>query len=351
MSNLPRITFGLIVLNGEPFLRYNLRALYPFAHQIVVVEGASPAAASIATPDGHSSDRTLKTLRDFQLNEDPQDKLTIVTAEDDGHPNGFWPGEKHEQSQAYAKRTTGDYLWQVDVDEFYKPEDVSAVLEMLRQDPDITAVSFMMITFWGDFGYVTDGLYLRRGANIYHRLFKWGQGYQYITHRPPTVYNERGVDLRDLTWVSGNEMGKKGIKLYHYSLLFPKQVIEKCEYYRAAKWANSERATIWASNSFMQLKNPYRVHNVYDYPSWLERFTGSHPHQIDNLRKDIASGILEIEMRSTDDVEHLLQSLGYKFGRFLLVLLSLWDQLWNVIKPKLSWMRRFIRSQETEIQY
>ena len=39
MKKLPSITFGMIVLNGEPFVRYNLRALYPFAHQIIVVEG------------------------------------------------------------------------------------------------------------------------------------------------------------------------------------------------------------------------------------------------------------------------------------------------------------------------
>ena len=59
MNRWPRITFGMIVLNGEPFIRYNLRALYPFAHQIIVVEGAAPAAANIATGDGHSSDGTL----------------------------------------------------------------------------------------------------------------------------------------------------------------------------------------------------------------------------------------------------------------------------------------------------
>ena len=43
----------------------------------------------------------------------------MVTAEECGHENGFWPGEKDEQSRAYAARATGDYLWQVDVDEFY----------------------------------------------------------------------------------------------------------------------------------------------------------------------------------------------------------------------------------------
>jgi hypothetical protein len=122
VMELPKITFGLIVLNGEPFTRYNLRALYPFAHQIIVAEGASPKAAHVATPDGHSIDGTLDILRRFKAEEDPEDKIIIVTAEDEGHPNGFWPGEKDEQSQAYAKRATGDWLWQVDIDEFYQPQ-------------------------------------------------------------------------------------------------------------------------------------------------------------------------------------------------------------------------------------
>lgn len=147
MGEFPKITFGIIVLNGEPFTRYNLRALYPFAHQIIVIEGAVPAAASIATPDGHSTDGTLEILRRFKEQEDPENKVTIVTAEDEGHPNGFWPGEKDEMSQAYAKRATGNYLWQVDIDEFYKPNDMQSIIQLLKKDQTITAVSFPMITF------------------------------------------------------------------------------------------------------------------------------------------------------------------------------------------------------------
>ncbi len=249
----PRITFGMIVLNGEPFLPYNLRGLYPFAHQIIVVEGAAPAAASVATPDGHSSDDTLRTLREFKQREDPDDKLIIVTAESEGHPDGFWPGEKDQQSQAYARRATGDYLWQVDVDEFYKPDDMRAVLELLRTTPSVTAVSFKMITFWGGFDYITDGWYLRRGAAIYHRLFKWATGYQYITHRPPTVVDTAGRNLRDVNWISGERLAKKGILLYHYSLLFPKQVVDKCRYYGQAAWAHRSKADQWATENFSAL--------------------------------------------------------------------------------------------------
>ena len=151
MGEFPRITFGIIVLNGEPFVRYNLRSIYPFAYEIIVVEGASIKAAAIASPDGHSVDGTLDTLYRFKEEEDGEDKLTIVTAEDQGYPNGFWPGDKDEQSRAYAERATGDYIWQVDIDEFYKPEDIQAVIKMLADDPSITGVSFYWKNFWGGF--------------------------------------------------------------------------------------------------------------------------------------------------------------------------------------------------------
>ncbi|HTH93181.1 MAG TPA: glycosyltransferase family 2 protein, partial [Candidatus Paceibacterota bacterium] len=65
----PTITFGIIILNGEPFIPYNLRAIYPFAHEIVIVEGAYWASKAVATPDGHSLDSTLETLYRFKKEE------------------------------------------------------------------------------------------------------------------------------------------------------------------------------------------------------------------------------------------------------------------------------------------
>jgi len=320
MRRFPRITFGIILLNGEPFTRYNLRSLYPFAHQIIAVEGAALGAANVATPDGHSIDHTLDTLRDFKAREDPDDKLTIITAEDEGYPNGFWPGEKHQQSQAYAKRATGDYLWQVDIDEFYKPEDMRTVIEMLSDHPDITAVSFKQITFWGGFDYVTDGWYLRGGAEIYHRIFKWGEGCSYVTHRPPTVHDPSGQDLRHIKWVGGYEMARRGILLYHYSLVFPKNVLEKCGYYSEAVWAtHAKKANEWAHTNFLTLGNPFRVHNVYQFPSWLERFHGEHPLEIVRLQQDIHDGRGGVALRQTDDIERILCSRSYALKRALLV--------------------------------
>ncbi|MCF7908154.1 MAG: glycosyltransferase family 2 protein [Candidatus Omnitrophica bacterium] len=336
MSNYPKITFGLIVFNGEPFTRYCLRSLYPFAHQIIVVEGAVRAAADLATANGHSVDGTLDVLQRFKQEEDPDNKIEIITAK------GFW-SEKEEMSQAYAQRATGNYLWQVDVDEFYKPQDMQAILEMLRSDSKITAVSFKQITFFGGFDYVVDGWLFREKpakywAQRYHRLFKWGPGYRYIDHRPPTVCNPEGVDLRNLKWVNGDSLIKKGIFLYHYSLVFPKQVLDKSRYYDQAKWAQLKGFQEWYQKIFLGLESGYRVHNVYNYPAWLERFSGQHPPEIKKMIKDVNEGIIQVERRKVDDIEHLLGSPRYWLGKKFF-------KLWGFINRLKRAIRRTIKKQ------
>lgn len=320
MSRSPAITFGMIVLNGMPFLPYNLRALYPFAHQIIVVEGASPGGAVVAAPTGHSRDGTLEELQRFAAEEDPQGKLVVVTAEDEGHPDGRWPGEKDEQSRAYASRATGEYLWQVDVDEFYLPDDMQTIIGEITRDPGITAVTFPTLTFWGDLGCVADSWYLHRGAADYHRLFRWGPGYSYHTHRPPTVLDDRGRDTRTVRWLDAKTTARLGVRMHHYSLLLPKQVREKMEYY--TNWGMYgdyyANALAWLADSYLTLRRPYRVHNDYKYPSWLQRFDGRHPPQIEHMMIAIDSGALAAERRPMSDAYRLLDSPLYAAGRAFL---------------------------------
>jgi hypothetical protein len=321
-----KITFGIIVLNGEPFTRYCIHALYQHAHEIIISEGACEGARNIATPDGHSQDGTLDILKEIKRLEDPENKIIIVTAEDEGHPDGFWPGEKHEQSRAYAKRATGNYLWQVDIDEFYKEEDIVSIKKMLENKPEITAVSFKQKQFWGGFDYTVDSWYLRRGVEEFHRVFKWGEGYQYKTHRPPTILNEKGQDTRAIKWMGKKGTSGMGIYLYHYSFVFPKQVFTKADYYSNSTWL-SIQANDWASLNFRQITKPYKVFIITDYPSWLEKFRGEHPVAIRQLISDINDRKLLLELRETNDIEKLINSRRYKFGSLTLKLLEPVDRL------------------------
>ena len=203
----------------------------------------------------------------------PRGKVTIVTAEDAGSCGWRLARREGRTEPGVCPRATGDYLWQVDIDEFYLAADMERVLAMLAADPAIDAMTFAQITFWGGLDYVADGWYLRRGAADYHRLFNWGPGFDYRTHRPPTVLDETGRDLRTGRWLDAATTASMGIRLYHYSLLLPKQVIEKCDYYATADWARRTGAVEWANEAYLSLQRPFRVHNVFAHPSWLERQT------------------------------------------------------------------------------
>lgn len=338
-----RFTFGLIVLNGEPFIRYNLRALYPFAHQIIVVEGANYNSVHCATADGHSLDDTLKILSEMKEFEDPENKIVIVTAEDEGYPNGFWPGEKDEQSQAYCKRATGNWLWQIDVDEFYKESDVWSILRMLEEDPSISTFSFPEIPFWGSFDYRIDGIFLRLRYSEVHRLFIWQPGYMYVTHRPVTVVNDAGVDLRKINWVRAENLRKRGIFMYHYSQIFLGQVSSKMVYYaNRVKASKSKKPPIikgeeYYDKTFLKITNPFRIHMFNTWPSWLERFDGSHPFQIQALRNDITTGQIILSTRNMKDVDVLVKSIGYQTGIAV-------RKLWGNYVSQLNWLLRdFLR--------
>ena len=310
----PRISFGIIVLNGEPFTKYNLRQIYPYAHEIIVVEGGSEKAQEFA-PNGYSTDGTLENLYEFKAEEDPEDKVKIITK------RGFW-SEKDEQSRAYAKVATGDYLWQVDIDEFYLEEDMEYIIELLRQNRDVNLISFKQLTFWGGFDYWCDSIYLRNAFTEIRRIFRWDKGYQYVSHRPPTILDDKGTDLATKTGLNADRTSKEGLYMYHYSLVFPKQVKEKCQYYSRPGGAFRSNMDKWAEECYFRLGNPFKVHNVFVYPSWLNEYSGNHPRQIRQLMADISIGNVSVETRDGDDVRSLMKKPGYHVGIQVLKMLD-----------------------------
>lgn len=315
MKMVPKISFGIIVLNGEPFTRYCLRSIYPYAYEIIVVEGGHEDTKSVCTPDGHSIDGTLETLYDFKKREDPENKLQIVKK------TGFWKKtdelgrHRTDQSRAYAERAKGDYLWQMDIDEFYKPDDMDRIMTMLQNDCTITAVSFPTITFWGDLKYTCDCWRLQQGSKYCQRLFKWGKGYKYVTHEPPTVIDANGIDLRKKHWLRGEDLEQMGIYMFHYSLLFPRQVQQKVRLYKDEKPESCSGIVEWAENNYFKLSHPFRVHNLYNSPSWLDYFDGEHPAQVYKMMDDIRNNNINAKLRNNEDVERLLKTISYKLLR------------------------------------
>jgi hypothetical protein len=282
-----KISFGMIVVNGEPFIKYNLENLYPHAHEILIVEGAVEKFKHGATSDGHSLDNTVRIITEFP---DPEKKIRLIQHE------GFWQ-EKDEMSNAYMACCTGDYIWQIDVDEFYKPEDIEKVRFFLEENPDATRIDIQTINFWHGFKAVIQGASYCFGADRFRRIFKFRPGYRYLTHRPPTVIDGGGNNCCDARVVTAEELVERlNVYMYHYSYVFQNYVQDKAEYYSKMNWGQGHEDGIrWADDEWEKLSNPLRIHIIKYPPSWIVAFTGEHPGIINKM-------IYEIEYKEDEAI-------------------------------------------------
>jgi len=268
----------MIVLNGEPFIKYNLQSLYPHAHEIIIVEGAVEKFAHAATSDGHSVDDTVSIIKLFP---DPENKIKLIQKE------GFW-SEKDEMSNAYMEACTGNYIWQVDVDEFYKASDIEAIRTILINDQDITRVDFKSVCFLRSFNARVLGATFIYGADEFIRIFAFRPGYRYVTHRPPTLSDEIGVPFVHKKILRADDLEKIGIVQYHYSYVIKNYVEGKAQYYSKMGWGGGHDDGLhWFREEWCNLKNPLRVHLQNFPPSWIVPYNGKHPDAVIRMMEDI----------------------------------------------------------------
>lgn len=215
-----KLTFGMIVLNGDFFLRQVLESIYPFAHKICIAEG--PVKYWRDQGVMYSTDDTLYILRSFP---DPQNKIVIES-------RGYL--EKDDQCRAWFDRVPQDtdYVFCVDSDEVHRREDIEKLIAYLEKEKPVT-VGFKSDTFYGGFDRVIGGF---ERDHSFKRVLKFEPGCHYLTHRQPTLANKKGIpiDQSGLN-ITGNQLYQAtGITMPHYSYVSPKGVYEKLKYYESA---------------------------------------------------------------------------------------------------------------------
>lgn len=209
-----KITFGLIVLNGDFFLKQVLETIYPYAHKICIAEG--PVRYWQDKGVMSSTDDTLSIIKNFP---DPDQKIICRSGQYE---------EKNEQCQAWFADVPEDtdYVFCVDSDEVHRPENIELLIEYLKKESP-SSVGFKSDSFYGGFDRVIGGF---ERDHSFKRVLKYVPGCTYRTHRQPTL-NLDGRDIagRDIT---GNQLyDATGITMPHYSYVSPKGVYEKLQYY------------------------------------------------------------------------------------------------------------------------
>lgn len=262
-----KITFSMIVLNATStlphgMLRKCIGAVYPYAHEIIIAEGATRACGnhywdgdtSKLSPNGRSVDDTVRKLEFFP---DPQNKITIIQTE------GFWNG-KTAMCNAIAKRATGNYIWQLDSDEFYLDSDIPKIIQLLKEEnPD--AVHFYANHFWGDFHHIISPQTARFWGNDepWRRIFRHERGAKWNSHEPPDYELPGGRRCNLGRVMTRDFMASRGIRLFHYSNVCRNQAKMKSEFFRRPEYL--QLWDYWQTNENIPLIKGART-AVYEGP-------------------------------------------------------------------------------------
>ena len=270
------IAFGMIVFNGNHVLKECIESVYPFASQILIAEG--PVKYWQEQGYETSDDGTNDVLNEFY---DPDNKIIIEHGQYE---------EKNEQCNRYIKhmRDDTDYIWNLDSDEIFKPEDIELVIQALKDYP-FTSVGFKSTSFYGGFDHYLTGF--EEDAE-FHRIRKVYPGSYWSTHRPPTIAHKVQPTLQELH-LSYNILASYGVRMYHYSYVFPWQVKQKVQYYKAAvsrdnciddyynsiydPWVNSPELREGIEEKY---EGVHEWKPEYRGPCYTKKFEGEHPEVI-----------------------------------------------------------------------
>jgi hypothetical protein len=221
-----KLTFGIIVLNGDFFLRQVLETIYPFAHAICIAEG--PVSFHFKNGITQSTDDTLSIIRSFP---DPGHKIKLVS--------GTYT-EKDQQCRSWFNLVPSDtdYVICNDADEVHTSENILKLIRFLEA-VEPTSVGFKSDSFYGGFERVIGGF---ERDHSFKRVLKYYPGCVYRTHRQPTLATEmpgriEREDKYDISGkdISGNQLyNDTGITMWHGSYISPKGVFEKINYYENA---------------------------------------------------------------------------------------------------------------------
>lgn len=275
-----KIAFGIIVCNGDDYLRECVLQVYDFADQIVIAEGATETWMSTfkwLTPE--SKDKTNKILTELKR-ADKEDKISII--------HGQWKDKTH-QSNGYMGLIDDDtdYIWQLDSDEFYFLKDLEKVKNYLIKEKP-TYVTVKQFHFFKN--YFTRAVGQSRGWGWeipQPRIQKFYPDCLYTEHRPPMIVSPI-TNIPNDRIKTQNLTQETGVVCFHYNYVTNKQVREKMAYY-AAEFPEAPRLQTWVKDVWERwdtdkefVERNYGTHPTAWEGSYTEPYKGNHPEQMRN---------------------------------------------------------------------
>lgn len=255
-----KITALINVWNSGLWLPYTIRGIYDFADSIVITESCWVPGdwSGITSPDG-----TADIIRKFQETEDPQGKVSL-------HQAGIVKNQPEgRNSGLHLVPEDTDWVYMVDCDEFYMPEDLRFLRKAMER-PGFSKYSTIIVPakcFYFDFTYYK--------VEPFVRGYRWFPGQRFWAIASM-------VDLGGTQF----DVGKLGFQMYHYSYVSTEWTRMKAcmgedlpeERYR--KWWDEVYSKFDGNLDKVYEKNKGGVH--VNGGGEVDRYYGPHPPVLDS---------------------------------------------------------------------
>lgn len=206
----------VIACNEEEFLEASVRSASQMVHEWIFVVGGNQYAheAGMCTRHGHPTDGTLDIARSLAKKYNG----TVIEP-----PGRCWHDKVEMRNQYASKLNPGDWMFMLDGDEVYKPNQLWRLVELMR-DHECLILQFWL--FWNNLETIGTGVW---DNFIQERVVKWQKGYEYAGKNHLHVSLQgKNICSNVKTWRSQKER-----LFYHYSWVRPiEKIRQKIEYYR-----------------------------------------------------------------------------------------------------------------------
>ena len=291
------VSYVMNVLNGEPFIKYQLDSIYSHAYEIIIIEGAYIKFSHAASSEGRSIDNTIEIINNYP---DPDRKIKFI------QKLGFY-NDRLDMCNEFFKHVTGNVIWQIDVDEFYLDKTHTYVKNIFSSDSDLDRICFNFYDFFGSLDYYIRG-YENIGLDNIRRVHRYNPGDKWSDQRPPTLAIKHKVKIIRKE-ISGNQMQGKGYMMFHPTLLFDKQIKDKYQYYSSISSSvnNPDR---WVNSVWHRYQNKFNISGIKNYITYLEKFeSGAYPPSLVKMYANVKSGKHKgFDVRNMDDVDRFMSS-------------------------------------------
>ena len=253
-----KIEFFTIVYNGQPWIRGQaefFRRLRGVDWRWHVVEGLAEHVKDTAWCREAGGRLPQSIKRKAQSGEKPELEIRNLSTDGtseflDGLKQEFgsrvflyrppraepWPGKKVMIDSFLPQLEDGCLLWQLDVDEFWRPEQVCGVAKEFATRPDLTAAWFDCDYFFGwDRCSSQPGVFGNFREFEWLRVWRYRKGDQWESHEPPALMrvaeDGKRKNVGGIHPMHQDETRTRGWRFQHYAMTDRAQMEFKEIYY------------------------------------------------------------------------------------------------------------------------